>query len=556
MKPLYINIKRGIGKDTECYIQKAKFRGSNSDKCGLFLQTLLTSLIVVLAFHFHAQSQQPSHLNINTGNNIILSNNVVLSLSGNLINNGSLITKDTLNDTDTLKFEGSSLQEILGTGINKFQNVKIKNSGGSTEGVQLSNTVNTVHVDGSLCLISGPLKLNGKKIIIDNPATTAITRNDGSVTGTGYIVSESTDSIIQGLIQWNIGSTTGAHVFPFGTVSGSYIPVTFENTGNVGNLSASTRPTGADNRPLAPGITSMTGGTGGTINATTAVIDRWWDFNSSLGSTLPPVNLVLTYEGTDNSFSSYSGTFGFQHWAGTYWNDGKGGPAGSICNTTISGGATPGATYSISAEGLTQFSDYILVKSDMPLPIELLGFTTSCNNEIVQVEWSTASETNNDYFTLEKSYDLINWTTVAIIDGMGNSNTITNYIYTDTLSLSNGKVIDVKYYRLKQTDFDGIFTYSDVIHTNCSDVPFEIIRSYPNPADDYINCDIISYVNTSLNISFIDALGRNVINAKANITKGKNHLLIDVSKLVPAAYYFSIKTSDGLYKYSENILIR
>lgn len=91
------------------------------------------------------------------------------------------------------------------------------------------------------------------------------------------------------------------------------------------------------------------------------------------------------------------------------------------------------------------------------LPIELLAFRAVHTSKGVEVTWSTASEVNNDYFTVERSSDSENWEEVATVKGAGNSNTPLSYNITDIHPLP-GK----SYYRLKQTDFDGTSTYSHV----------------------------------------------------------------------------------------------
>jgi len=91
------------------------------------------------------------------------------------------------------------------------------------------------------------------------------------------------------------------------------------------------------------------------------------------------------------------------------------------------------------------------------LPIELLLFNIKVEYEVM-INWSTASETNNDYFTIEKSIDGSNFETIKTIQGAGNSNTIINYSEVDETPI-NG----ISYYRLKQTDYDGNFTYSKTI---------------------------------------------------------------------------------------------
>lgn len=112
------------------------------------------------------------------------------------------------------------------------------------------------------------------------------------------------------------------------------------------------------------------------------------------------------------------------------------------------------------------------------LPIELINFDTQANNKQVDLKWSTASERNNDYFTIERTTDGINYETVAEIKGAGNSSTRRDYTYTDY-----APVAGTSYYRLKQTDYNGdneIFETKSVVISKT-----ELITNvYPNPAVD------------------------------------------------------------------------
>ncbi|MBN8701699.1 MAG: hypothetical protein J0M08_01415 [Bacteroidetes bacterium] len=95
---------------------------------------------------------------------------------------------------------------------------------------------------------------------------------------------------------------------------------------------------------------------------------------------------------------------------------------------------------------------------NLGLPIELTDFSVSNKmNQVVQINWTTNSELNNNYFTLEKSIDAMNFKPIAFLEGKGNSFVINNYSYQD-FDIIEG----VFYYRLKQTDFDGEFFYSTI----------------------------------------------------------------------------------------------
>lgn len=94
------------------------------------------------------------------------------------------------------------------------------------------------------------------------------------------------------------------------------------------------------------------------------------------------------------------------------------------------------------------------------LPIELLFFSGTINNGYNLLKWSTASEMNNNYFTIERSIDGLDWIVVDKINGAGNSNYKIDYEYKD-YDFSNN---ETNYYRLKQTDYDGKSEYSNIIY--------------------------------------------------------------------------------------------
>ena len=205
---------------------------------------------------------------------------------------------------------------------------------------------------------------------------------------------------------------------------------------------------------------------------------------------------------------------------------------------------------------------WTISKHTSPLPIELLDFSASCKNKIITLNWSTASETNNDYFNLERSVDAHEWLNVAKINGMGNSNTLKNYSYTDSTKQhpiafgTTNNEQQTMYYRLKQTDFDGVYTYSDVIYAGCFNPSIEYIQVFPNPAYDYLSFNISSIEVNTINVTIINVMGQSVFSDKFDVIKGANTFTIDVSKLSPTTYYFKVETLDGLYKANKLILIR
>ncbi|OFY05371.1 MAG: hypothetical protein A2W94_07435 [Bacteroidetes bacterium GWE2_42_42] len=114
------------------------------------------------------------------------------------------------------------------------------------------------------------------------------------------------------------------------------------------------------------------------------------------------------------------------------------------------------------------------------LPVSLLGFAAICANEEVNLEWSTATETNNNYFTLERSSDMNEWTLVGKVVGAGNSNSILNYSFTDKEQYRG-----MAYYRLTQTDYNGESETFEPVAVRCNEINSDI-SCYPNPFTDQL----------------------------------------------------------------------
>jgi hypothetical protein len=95
------------------------------------------------------------------------------------------------------------------------------------------------------------------------------------------------------------------------------------------------------------------------------------------------------------------------------------------------------------------------------LPVQLFSFNAAINAQAVVLSWSTGSELNNDYFTVEYSKDGINFTGIGKINSTGNSNSISNYTFEHKTPIAGAN-----YYRLKQVAVDGSFSYSDIKKIN------------------------------------------------------------------------------------------
>ena len=146
---------------------------------------------------------------------------------------------------------------------------------------------------------------------------------------------------------------------------------------------------------------------------------------------------------------------------------------------------------------------------------------------------------NNAYFTLEKSNDAMNWKDIATVAGAGNSTHLINYVADDE-SPSDG----ISYYLLKQTDYDGKFSYSSVIPvTGCNISAFNVVV-FPNPTDAYANVFIHSDEAQSSLLRIYNSIGQVVYSASIP-AKRENILQIPAYNLIDGLYNVAL---DSDYK--------
>lgn len=109
----------------------------------------------------------------------------------------------------------------------------------------------------------------------------------------------------------------------------------------------------------------------------------------------------------------------------------------------------------------TKFEDSVIQDVSEVLPIELISFTAELINNYAKLTWTTATETDNDYFTIERSINGVDFNIIGIIEGSDNSTIQKTYTFIDEAVLPG-----VNYYRLKQTDFDGSYKYYNIVAVN------------------------------------------------------------------------------------------
>lgn len=177
------------------------------------------------------------------------------------------------------------------------------------------------------------------------------------------------------------------------------------------------------------------------------------------------------------------------------------------------------------------------------LPIELLSFSALKNGKSVLLQWVTGSEINNDYFTVEKSVDGVRWEIVGSVDGAGNSSSTKSYSLSDNSQIS-GKV----YYRLKQTDYDEKYVYSDIrqIERRANDDENKGFVIFPNPLfgnQFYINMPF-SEEEQEVFVTLFNSQGQKVYSKMVVQNEGSTITTITLSTKLKAGIYMLVGLSD------------
>ena len=218
-------------------------------------------------------------------------------------------------------------------------------------------------------------------------------------------------------------------------------------------------------------------------------------------------------------------------------------PPTSLSNPNISNpiaNPTNDITYVVTATGgICPAYDTVDIIICSILPIELLSFDGVNNGDENYIFWSTSTEINNNFFTIERSSDAINYYKVGTIQGAGNSSSNIDYSFIDENPI-NG----INYYRLKQTDFDENFSYSDVI---ALEVKKEgELSIFPNPSSNTITISNIDEQFLNSTIKIYDVQGKIVFDDL--ITEKSVYHKMDISELNDGLYFVRVISSNNTFK--------
>ncbi len=438
-----------------------------------------------------------------------LSNDGVKTMGDDITVNGTLLLDDAAtfaNGGNTLTYGATSILEYSGSGdqtagdemsaVGNVQTLIVNN--GNTLNLSADETV-----DDAITLTNGTITLGTNDLILS--AGGALTGSNTS----NYVVTNSTGYYEE--------TTAGATVYPVGT-SSVYNPATITPASDAAfQVSVGAGPNNSPNDAARAVQLEWQINTGGSPGATTVQFE--WD-QSQEG---------VDFQGPDDDLVVIG------HYA-----------AGAWAETNASYNEDVGASgrSNASAGGFTSFPTFAVGSESASLPIELKSFRAIHFGTHVRIEWNTYNEINNDFFTIEKSLDKLNWNSISTVTGAGNSSSELTYFDIDH-SPSNG----LSYYRLIQTDYDGKYEIFDPVRVE-SEFQNQISVS-PNPlVDNQFN--IVLNQDLEQTIYIYDSTGKEV-DFVSNKSKNGIEILL-TQKNAPGLLIVMITSTSGVFQ--QKILVK
>lgn len=373
-----------------------------------------------------------------------------IELTADWTNNASNL--GLLNTSESVTFDGSSAnQNIGGTYVTTFHDMTINNTYSNGQ-VDLDVLI---FVDGSLTLTSGDIEARDFTLYLTGPDYPGISGGSASahIDGTLSKIYNSTD-----LITFPLGDGTNYNPLAL-TPSGSDTWVVSYETSTPSDYLSLCEETFEK-------ITSDYYWNVSPAGSSTATLRFYWNTNNWSSEDRWDVNLFLLGHYNTTCAEGSGG-----------WELAPGNAANQFTVDTTATGDIAG--YIETQQSVTDFSPFAFAKSNVPviLPVEFLDFNAKKENSTVQLEWTTASEINNDYFDVQRyNPNTGSFESIGEINGAGNSTTIEHYNFLD-LNPHKGENI----YRIKQVDFDLQFDYSNI--QTVLFIPNLASAIFPNPGN-------------------------------------------------------------------------
>ena len=173
------------------------------------------------------------------------------------------------------------------------------------------------------------------------------------------------------------------------------------------------------------------------------------------------------------------------------------------------------------------------------VPVELTSFTAKANNNEVVLNWSTATETNNQGFDIERKSNG-QFEKVGYVAGFGTTTEVKAYTFTDK-TVGSGNYT----YRLKQVDFNGTFEYSPEVEVEVSAPKvYQLSQNYPNPFNPATTINFSLASDSKVSLKIFDVIGQEVAQlVNGQLVAGQHNVNFDASSLNSGVYFYKIEAN-------------
>lgn len=449
----------------------------------------------------------PNRQNLVVLNNVAVTENVELS-NGVLVGAGRLKVAGNI----LIGPDGRIETDIECNG-NWQQNIStfLSNTSATIKGNVYINNPDRVRTSLDLDIQNGTIEMIRGKFDLSNKTVT-LSAAPKSASASAYIVTCNQNSNIGTLVIKNLSGRT---LFPVGTET-AYLPVTL--TAASGDFSVSTSPLSI------------------SIDNSNFSINNQWDINRLVGTVHTDVEVQWNTAIESTEFSTNRDNAKLSRFDGSTWQP----------ISTLGVSVSNNNIVTSIAQNVQNFSTFTML-AQAALPITLNNFIGKIVNNKAHLLWETATELNNAGFGIEKSLNGTTFETIGFVKGVGNS------VKNNTYDFLDDNFTQTTYYRLKQVDFDGKYTYSNIVSLEkTKDKGY--LKVYPNPlsSQPFLTVDASEINQNQATISVFEANGRllyqNTVEPEAKsrfFGEGVGVVKIPVNDWAKGLYLIRLNMNDG-----------
>jgi fibronectin-binding autotransporter adhesin len=407
-------------------------------------------------------------------------------IGGNWLMSGGTFTNTNI----TIELNGTANQGISSTGA--FKNLTLNKTTG------LATLASNVTVNNTLTFTNGKISVLGYNLTI--PATAVIS----GATAAKYVIAEAAGTLIQQV------TAGGTKLYPVGTTA-NYVPATITLTGG----------SATDNFRVRVMNFVYNQGTNGFVLANFAVNNTWFITEETVGGSDATITLqwpaLLELPGFMGPQSRVSQSSGLTYTFGPL---------------SPASGANP---YTSNKPNVTGFNAFAVLNNLVILSVTWLNTSGENKNGDNYINWNVANERANNNYTVEYAANGTNFTTIGNVAGKGSITSSNAYLF-----IHKNVSGTISYYRIKQIDANGSFTYSSTIKINNSGVVVNEISITPNPVITYSSLIFKTSVSLIIDMLIFDASGNKLGEQKVSVQRGTNSIPLDFTGYNAGIYFIHL----------------